>query len=72
MKLADAAYQYLLWVKNGHGGFNLRCPLCPRKQTSLSAITMSANSERISRLAAHQQIAFYFPFSLSSRLSSSE
>jgi hypothetical protein len=29
-------------VKNGHDGFNLRCPLCPRKRTFAHAIWMSA------------------------------
>ena len=35
-----------LWVKNGHDGFNLRCPLYPRKQTFVSAIAMSALGQK--------------------------
>jgi len=31
-----------LWVKSGHWWASSRCPLYPRKQTSLSAIAMSA------------------------------
>ena len=30
-----------LWVKNGHGGFNLRCPLCPQKRTLADTPRMS-------------------------------
>ena len=36
---------------SGRDALKFRCPLYPRKQTSLSAITMSANSERSSRSA---------------------
>src|SRR4029077_8938778 len=31
-----------LWVKSGHGGLNLRCPLYPRKRTFGGAVSMSA------------------------------
>jgi hypothetical protein len=29
-----------LWVISGHGGFNLQCPLCLQKRTSLADIEM--------------------------------
>jgi hypothetical protein len=35
-----------LWVKSGHGGFNLRCPLYPRKQTSAERIGMSVKRQK--------------------------
>jgi hypothetical protein len=30
------------WVRGGHDGANLQCPLCPQKRTLLSADSMSA------------------------------
>jgi hypothetical protein len=35
-----------LWVKNGHGGFNLRCPLCPQKRTLEHTLRMSALGQK--------------------------
>ena len=38
----EAADQCPLWVRSGHGAIKLRCPLYPRKQTSQTAVRMSA------------------------------
>jgi hypothetical protein len=52
-KLARIADQCPLWVNSGHAALKLQCPLYPRKQTSVSATTMSALGQK--RTHAPQQ-----------------
>jgi hypothetical protein len=45
------ASQCPVWVKSGHGGFNLRCPLYLRKRTFIAAVIRLSTGIRTKRLS---------------------
>src|SRR5215470_9688058 len=47
-----------LWVKSGHDGSNLQCPLYPQKRTSVEAVGMSALCQKQTFCTAARMLLF--------------